>query len=122
MTKEIDNTTITRGSGNVFADLGVENPEDYQVKARLASLIYDQIEEKGWTQKHTAEVLNITQPDVSNICRGLLDHFSAQRLMNFLAQLNNRVVISVQSEQKDLPPEEIVIAAQALRKENRTPL
>jgi hypothetical protein len=27
---------ITRGSGNVFKDLGFNNPEEYQAKAELA--------------------------------------------------------------------------------------
>ena len=99
------------GSDNIFADLGIENPEEYFVKARLASLIYDYIEEKNWTQKYVAEILSITQPDVSNICRGLLDHFSVERLMNFLAQLNHRVTITVQNTEEDLPPKEIVIPA-----------
>lgn len=110
MNKEKDDMTITRGSDNVFADLGVENPEEYLIKARLASLIYDHIEEKGWTQRYAAGVLGIKQPDVSNICRGLLDHFSVERLMNFLVRLNNRVVITIQNEEQKSPLYEIVVA------------
>ena len=109
-------------SGNIFADLQVDQPEAYQLKARLASMIYDSIEAKGWTQKHTASVLGITQPDVSNICRGLLDHFSAEKLLTFLARLDNRVTITVKDESKELPPQEIVIAAsQPIGEEKWTP-
>lgn len=35
-----------RGSGNVFKDLGFENPEEELAKARLASMIYDITEDK----------------------------------------------------------------------------
>ncbi len=104
-------------SNNIFADLQVDHPEAYQLKSRLASLLYDSIEAKGWTQTKTAKVLGITQPDVSNICRGLLDHFSSEKLLTFLAQLDNRVTITVEDESKDLPPQEIVIAASQLTKE-----
>lgn len=92
--------TITRGSENIFADLAIENPEEYQLKARLASLIYDVIEERGWTQKEAAKALGVKQPDVSNITRGLLDHFSVERLMHFISRLEHRVTITVQEEEK----------------------
>ena len=37
---------ITRGSGNVFQDLGFDNPEEYQVKADLALHIIKIIEDR----------------------------------------------------------------------------
>ena len=116
MTKKRDDTTITHGSGNVFADMGLPNPEERLLKARLASLIYDTIEARGWTQNHTAKLLGITQPDVSNICRGRLKTFSVERLLNFLSRLDQRVTITVQDEKENLPPHEIVIATKELEK------
>ena len=96
------------GSSNVFADLGLSNPEGHLLKAQLASLIYDLIEERGWTQEHTAKVLGITQPDVSKLTRGILKDFSVERLLYFLSGLTHRVAITI-SKRADLPPEEIVI-------------
>ena len=104
---------------NIFADLQVDQPEEYQLKARLASLIYDSTKAKGWTQKRTASVLGISQPDVSNICRGLLDHFSVEKLLTFLAKLDHHVTITVQDETAELPPQEFVIAAEKAVKEVR---
>ena len=109
---ERDDTSVTYGSGNVFADMGLSNPEDRLVKARLASRIHDVIEARGWTQKHAAGVLGVSQPDVSKIIRGQLREFSLSRLMGFLAKLDNRVTITVSSE--GLPTQEIVVAANAL--------
>jgi predicted XRE-type DNA-binding protein len=103
------NPLMIESSGNIFADLNVAKPEEYQLKARLASLIYDSIEAKGWTQHQTAKVLGISQPDVSSICRGLLDHFSAEKLLYFLALLDRRVTISISGDK--LPAQKIVIAA-----------
>jgi len=106
--KKID---FVESSNNIFADLKIEEPKEYQLKARLASMIYDSIKAKSWTQKHTAEVLGISQPDVSNICRGLLDHFSVEKLLGFLATLEHKVTITIQDQTRQLPPQEIVIAA-----------
>ena len=123
MAEEIDNTTITRGSGNVFADMGLPNPEERLIKARLARLINKAIKERGWKQNYTAKILGITQPKVSDISRGRLKNFSVEKLMQFLAQLNHRVTITVQDERKkDLPPHEIVIAAKALEQESHVAL
>lgn len=116
MKKERDDTTITHGSGNVFADLGFENPEEELLKARIASLLNDTIEAKNWTQTYTAKVLGINQPEVSELSRGRLKHFSVERLINFLSKLDQRVTITVQDEKEDLPPKEIVIAAKELEK------
>ena len=109
MTEERDDTTVTIGSGNVFADMGLPNPEERLVKARLARFINKAIEDKGWTQQQTAEVLGIAQPKVSDMSRGRLKNFSVERLIQFLAQLEHRVIITVSKD--ELPPEEIVIAA-----------
>ena len=104
-----DDTSVTHGSGNAFADMGLANPEDRLVKARLASRIYDVIEARGWTQKHAAQVLGVSQPDVSKVTRGQLREFSVSRLLGFLTKLDNRVTITLSSD--ELPTQEIVIAA-----------
>lgn len=112
-----NDTTFTRSSGNVFKDMGMDNPEERLLKARLARLINKTIEQRGWKQKHTAKVLGITQPKVSDMGRGLLDHFSVERLMDFLVRLDHRVTIRVSGE--ELASEEIVIAASAVPEEAR---
>ena len=114
-TKETDYKV---GSGNIFADLGLENPEELQLKSRLTHLITRSIRQRGWTQQKAADVLGIKQPDVSELTRGeRLEHYSVERLMNFLSKLEHKVTITVSSE--DLPPHEIVIAADTLAEEAR---
>jgi predicted XRE-type DNA-binding protein len=116
-TNEKKKLNYTVGSGNVFADLDLPNPEERLLKARLASLIYDAIEHRGWTQVYTAEVLGISQPDVSDISRGRLKNFSVERLLYFLSKLEHRVTIRVENQKDKLPAKEIVIAAQKVAKE-----
>lgn len=95
------------GSSNVFADMELPNPEEHLLKARLARLINRAIEEKGWTQQHTAGVLDITPSKVSELSRGRLENISVERLLILLAQLDHRVAITI--SHSDRPPEEFVI-------------
>jgi predicted XRE-type DNA-binding protein len=97
------------GSGNVFADLDLPNPEEYLLKAKLVSLINDAIDERGWTQKEAARHLSLKQPNISDLKRGALDHFSVERLLYLLGRLTHKVTITVRRK-ANVPPEEIVIA------------
>jgi predicted XRE-type DNA-binding protein len=83
------------GSGNVFADLGVRNPEEALAKAELANKISVLIRERKLTQKKAAELLGIDQPKVSMLLRGRLTGFSIERLMRFLMLLGQDIRISV---------------------------
>lgn len=75
------------GSGNVYADFGLPNAEEAKTKAELAMLISDIIKGKGITQQQAAELMNIDQPKVSKIIRGLLSEFSIERLLKFVLAL-----------------------------------
>jgi len=66
---------FTVGSGNVYADFGLPNPEDAKAKAELAMLITNIIKRRGMTQQEAAELMGIDQPKVSKIVRGLLSEF-----------------------------------------------
>ena len=110
--KQIDaKNDFELGSDNVFADLGLPNPEERLLKARLASAIYDIIEVRGWTQTHAASVLGVSQPDISKLTRGILKDFSVERLLAFLGKLEQSVTITLKDETQVLPPKEIVIEA-----------
>lgn len=83
------------GSGNVFADLGLPNPEERLAKAELASRIGEAVRQRRLTQAATAELLGIDQPKVSRLMRGYLTNFSTDRLMHFLTLLGRDVEIVV---------------------------
>ncbi len=61
---------IERGSGNVFADLGIPNPDLALAKAELVRRIRDVIAERKLTQAKAAELLGLDQPKVSTLVRG----------------------------------------------------
>lgn len=78
---------VTFGSGDVFADLGLEVTPEERVKILIARQISRAIVERGFTQVAAAAVLEIDQAKVSNITRGRLSGFSVERLMKFVAAL-----------------------------------
>lgn len=82
-------------SGNVFADLGIENPEDALAKSELARQIAKIIKKKRLTQKQAAEILSIDQPKISALIRGRLRSFSLERLIRFLNELGQDVSIII---------------------------
>jgi predicted XRE-type DNA-binding protein len=86
---------FTRGSGNVFEDLGFDNPEEYQAKAELALQIIKIIEDRALTQKEAATLIGATQPDISKLKSGQLKGFTLDRLFSFLLRLNRNIQIRV---------------------------
>ncbi len=86
---------FTKSSGNVFADLGLPNPEERLAKAELARQIRAILEARHLTQVQAGAILGIAQPNVSNLLRGRLSGFSVERLMEFLTALGRDVRIVV---------------------------
>ena len=86
---------IAESTGNVFADLGVPEPEEALAKADLAARICEIIAERGLTQRQAAKVLGVDQPKISALMRGRLEGFSLGRLFRFLNALDRDVEIVV---------------------------
>jgi predicted XRE-type DNA-binding protein len=104
------------GSGNVFADLGLADPEERLLKAELALKIRDLIAARGWTQAQAAKALGATRADVSELVRGRLTRFSVDRLLRFVRSLGQRVTITMHdAEASDADAENTLPAAAAAR-------
>lgn len=86
---------IERGSGNVYADLGLGDAEEMQVKAQLATKIGEIIKARQWTQQQAAQVLGMTQPKLSNLLRGQFRGISETKMLECLAKLGRDVRIVV---------------------------
>lgn len=90
--------TVTPGSGNVFADLGFDHPEDELAKAELVRRIRMIINKRHMTQTEAGKLLGLKQPDVSALVNGRLAGFSLERLMAFLTRLDRDVQIVVKKK------------------------
>jgi predicted XRE-type DNA-binding protein len=85
--------TVTKGSGNVFADLGMPDAEAELVKAQLTFQIAKRIKALGLTQTAAAARLGVSQPDVSRLMKRRLTGFSTDRLLALLTALDIEVDI-----------------------------
>lgn len=97
------------GSGNIFADLGLPNPEQELLKARLTLKIYKIVKARGLTQAKAGEILGIKQPHVSALMRNRGGSFSVGRLMEFLTALGQDVQITVKPTRKATGRMEMVV-------------
>lgn len=91
---------IEESSGNVFADLGLPNPEQELLKARLTLQIHKIVKARGLTQTQAGQLLGIKQPHVSTLMRNRAGNFSIGRLIEFLTALGQDVEITVKPTRK----------------------
>ena len=92
MSKKTDprhsDTRRTKGSGNVFLDLGFD-PAEAKVMALRAEVMIrmeQHLKAQGWTQAEAAKRLGITQPRVSRLIKGQWKDFSLDMLLTLAAR------------------------------------
>lgn len=100
MSAKKDTIKLMSSSGNVFADLEIDNPEEALAKADLTLQINKLIKEQGLNQKMAAEILGVDQPKISALARGRLEGFSIERLFKFLILLGQDVEIVLKPHDK----------------------
>ena len=81
---------VTASRGNVFADLGFENPEEELIKAKLVRELRGILKRRKLTQTQAAAKLGLKQPDVSALVTGRVGQFSIDRLVRCLDRLTTR--------------------------------
>jgi predicted XRE-type DNA-binding protein len=86
---------ITRGTGNVFADLGFPDAAERQAKLCLAYALNQVLEARKLSQTDAAQVLGVSQPKVSALRHYKLVGFSVERLMNLLTAVDQDVEILI---------------------------
>lgn len=74
-------------SGNIFADLGLDQSEELLARAKLLNDVSTLIKNSGFSQKKVAEKLGITQPKVSMLVGGQLSAFSTDTLIHYLLSI-----------------------------------
>ena len=91
---------IEKGSGNVYADLGMANSEEMLVKAQLSMKIGEIIKHRKMTQIEAARVLGMPQPKLSNMLRGQFRGISEIKMLECLTKLGRDVQIVVKTPTK----------------------
>jgi len=95
---------VVRGSGNVFADLGLANSDVEQTKALLAAEIIHILDEEGLSVRAAGERSGVPYSDFSRIRNLDLDRFSIDRLMKIINGLDRRVDVRLSVKPRKLEP------------------
>jgi predicted XRE-type DNA-binding protein len=95
--KSIKGTTITKGSGSVFADLGFSTAESRNLRMRseMMTALRRFIEKEGLTQADAAKRLKVSQPRISDLTRGKISRFSLDTLVNMLADAGLEIDVQI---------------------------
>jgi len=94
---------VKRGSGNVFADLGMPDADTHVLKAEIVSLIDGILRQRRLTQSKAAALLGLSQPDVSRLLRGQFRDYSMERLLRLLQTLGRDVEIVIRKAPASRP-------------------
>ena len=105
-----ESATVTRGSTNVFADLGYPDAVERQAKLRLAYALNQVVEHRGLTQA-TAATPGLSQPKVSALRNYKLAGFSVERLMNLLTALDQDIEIVIHRKARSRKGGRITVVA-----------
>jgi len=90
-------TVLTKGSRNVFADLGFPESEAQNLALRsdLMIRIEKLVQDSGMTQQQAAKTLGVTQPRLNALLKGKIADFSLDALVNMLAHAGMQVKMIV---------------------------
>ena len=109
--RKLNRVSITRSSGNVFADLKLTDAAEKQTKVRLAVTINEILEEKTLRQEEAAKLLQLNQPKISALANYRLEGFSVERLLRFLNALDRDVEIVIRRKRQTRRPGTILVTA-----------
>ena len=83
-------TSITKGSNNVYADLGIPDAEQMLLKFQLAHRITLAIEAQGLSALEASRILGLAQPKLKSILRGQFHEVSENEMREYLSRLDHR--------------------------------
>ena len=98
----VDGVEVHRGSGNVFADLGLADAEKLKIKTGLVVEIRKAMRSRGLTQQEAAKLMGVTQPKVSDMMRGDFSNLSERKLMDCLTRLGYDIEIKVRLAKSEI--------------------
>lgn len=109
MANQRSDEVVVPSSGNVFADLGLKNPDEKQTKVRLAVAINEILSQRRLSQGAAARLLRINQPKISALANYRLQGFSVERLMHFLNALDRDIEITIRRKPRSSRPAHTVV-------------
>jgi predicted XRE-type DNA-binding protein len=108
--KKNEKIVFEESSGNVFADMGLDDADELLTRAKLGHSVRMILEKKKLKQREIGQLLEIKQPEVSNLMNGRYTLFSPERLFGFLNKLDRKVTVQVSGRRKGEALQEVVLA------------
>jgi predicted XRE-type DNA-binding protein len=99
------------GSGNIFADLHLEDADELFTRSQIGMLVFRILEEKQMKQREVATLLGIAQSDVSHLMNGHFSRFTTEKLLDFLKHLEQKVTIQVSRHKQGEPYQSVIFAS-----------
>lgn len=105
-----DDMELVHGSGNLFRDLGLPNPEVEQLKAILAAKIIAALDGQGISVRRAHELTGFAAADFSRVRQAKLARFTIDRLITMLDRLDQDVEVTVTVQPRRTPPRSVLTA------------
>ena len=86
---------VEMGADNVFADLGLSDPDDRRLRTQLAAHLNDLLMVDGMTQAAVAKRLLISKALVSELKNYRLSRISCEKLLHFITLMDRDVEIFI---------------------------
>ncbi|MBW3622653.1 MAG: helix-turn-helix domain-containing protein [Armatimonadetes bacterium] len=90
---------VIRGTGNVFADLGLPDPEEHLLKAEIVVNLQALLQQRGLDGRGAAERLGLDEPELDALLRGQFIHYPVERLLRMVNALGSDVKIVITTEE-----------------------
>jgi predicted XRE-type DNA-binding protein len=100
-----------QGSGNVFADLGLEGAGELFARSQIGFHVHELLIAKKLKQREIASLLGLKQPEVSHLMNGHFSRFTADKLLDFLKRLDQKVTIHISPHKPGEPYQEVGFGA-----------
>jgi predicted XRE-type DNA-binding protein len=97
-------------SGNIFADLGLEDSGELYTRAQIGVHVFRILRNRKLKQRQIADILGIAQPDVSHLMNGHFSRFTADKLLDFLRRLDQKIKIEVSRHHNGEPYQQVTFA------------
>ena len=102
---------LVRGTGNIFRDLGRENPDVEQLKSILAAEIIKTLDREKLTVRGAHGRTGIAAADFSRIRNADLARFTVDRLMSILNRLGSRIEVKIRVHRAEAPVRDAALSA-----------
>jgi predicted XRE-type DNA-binding protein len=84
------------GSDNIFADLELDDADELFTRGKIGVQVIRMLNKRNLKQREIAELLGISQPEVSHLINGEFQRFSDGKLIGFLKRLDAKVTLHIQ--------------------------